>query len=212
MYTSGTTGPPKGAVLSRAAIAADLDGLAEAWGWTPDDTLVHGLPLFHVHGLILGVLGALAGRLAPRAHRPPDARALRGGRRVALLRACRPSGRGSSRDPASAAALAGARLLVSGSAALPVPVFEQMQALTGHTPVERYGMTETLDHDQHAPRRRAAARVGRACRSEGVETRLRADDGGDGRARRRDDRRAAGARRDAVRRLPRTCRRRPRSR
>src|SRR5262245_13064652 len=59
MYTSGTTGPPKGAVLPRSAIAADLDGLAEAWGWTPDDTLVHGLPLFHVHGLILGVLGAL---------------------------------------------------------------------------------------------------------------------------------------------------------
>ena len=54
MYTSGTTGPPKGAVISRAAIAADLDGLAEAWGWTADDTLVHGLPLFHVHGLVLG--------------------------------------------------------------------------------------------------------------------------------------------------------------
>ena len=41
------------------AIAAGLDGLADAWGWTPDDTLAHGLPLFHVHGLILGVLGAL---------------------------------------------------------------------------------------------------------------------------------------------------------
>ena len=59
MYTSGTTGPPKGVVLSRRAIAADLDALAEAWQWTPDDTLVHGLPLFHVHGLVLGLLGSL---------------------------------------------------------------------------------------------------------------------------------------------------------
>ncbi len=59
MYTSGTTGAPKGVVLARSAIAAGLDGLAEAWDWSPDDTLVHGLPLFHVHGLILGVVGAL---------------------------------------------------------------------------------------------------------------------------------------------------------
>src|ERR1700754_3120752 len=47
IYTSGTTGPPKGVVLSRRAIAADLDALAEVWQWTPDDVLVHGLPLFH---------------------------------------------------------------------------------------------------------------------------------------------------------------------
>ena len=59
LYTSGTTGPPKGVVLSRAALAADLDALAGAWHWTPDDTLVHGLPLYHVHGLVLGVLGPL---------------------------------------------------------------------------------------------------------------------------------------------------------
>src|SRR5690349_8364051 len=55
MYTSGTTGPPKGVVVSRRAIAA----LSEAWQWTPDDTLVHGLPLFHIHGLVLGLLGSL---------------------------------------------------------------------------------------------------------------------------------------------------------
>ena len=59
MYTSGTTGPPKGVLISRRAIAADIDALAAAWEWTPDDTLVHGLPLFHVHGLILGLLGSL---------------------------------------------------------------------------------------------------------------------------------------------------------
>ena len=59
LYTSGTTGPPKGVLLSRSAIAAGLDALAEAWDWTWRDTLVHGLPLFHVRGLILGILGPL---------------------------------------------------------------------------------------------------------------------------------------------------------
>src|ERR1700756_5553225 len=59
IYTSGTTGLPKGVQLSRRAIAADLDALAEAWQWTADDVLVHGLPLFHVHGLVLGLLGSL---------------------------------------------------------------------------------------------------------------------------------------------------------
>lgn len=59
IYTSGTTGAPKGVPVSRRAIAADLDALAAAWQWSPDDVLVHGLPLFHVHGLVLGLLGSL---------------------------------------------------------------------------------------------------------------------------------------------------------
>ena len=59
MYTSGTTGLPKGVVLSHRAIAAGIDAVADAWDWTADDTLVHGLPLFHVHGLVLGVFGPL---------------------------------------------------------------------------------------------------------------------------------------------------------
>src|ERR687887_2801146 len=59
VYTSGTTGPPKGAVLPRRAIATNLDALADAWEWTGDDVLAQALPLFHVHGLVLGVLGPL---------------------------------------------------------------------------------------------------------------------------------------------------------
>ena len=59
VYTSGTTGPPKGVVLPRRAISSNLDALADAWEWTGDDVLAHALPLFHVHGLILGILGPL---------------------------------------------------------------------------------------------------------------------------------------------------------
>ncbi|MCX4473470.1 acyl-CoA synthetase [Micromonospora sp. NBC_01655] len=143
LYTSGTTGAPKGAVISRGAVAACLDGLADAWSWTPDDLLVHGLPLFHVHGLVLGVLGPL--RLGSRLHhvgRPrPDRYAAAAGSvyfgvptvwsRIAA-------------DADAARALRPARLLVSGSAALPAAVFADLATLTGHRVVERYGMTETL--------------------------------------------------------------------
>ncbi|MEV8564574.1 acyl-CoA synthetase [Streptomyces sp. NPDC051322] len=150
IYTSGTTGPPKGAVVPRRAIASTLDALAEAWQWTADDVLVHALPLFHVHGLILGILGPLrrggsvrhlgrfstegvTGELLAGAtmlfgvptmyHRLAEA--LEKGRELA-------------------GALARARLLVSGSAALPVHDHERITAATGRQVVERYGMTETL--------------------------------------------------------------------
>jgi fatty acid CoA ligase FadD36 len=146
LYTSGTTGPPKGVMLSAAAIAADLDALAETWAWTPDDVLVHGLPLFHVHGLVLGVLGALrvgsrvvhTGRPTPAAY---AAAAAEGG---SLYFGVPTVWSRVASDPDAAAALRSARLLVSGSAGLPVPVFERLVSLCGQGPLERYGMTETL--------------------------------------------------------------------
>ncbi|GAA2910263.1 acyl-CoA synthetase [Streptomyces thioluteus] len=143
LYTSGTTGAPKGVLIPRGAVAAGLDGLAEAWQWTADDTLVHGLPLFHVHGLVLGVLGALRTgcRLVHTGRPTPEAYAAAGG---SLYFGVPTVWSRVVRDPASARALAGARLLVSGSAALPAPVFRDLEALTGQRPVERYGMTETL--------------------------------------------------------------------
>jgi fatty acid CoA ligase FadD36 len=177
MYTSGTTGLPKGAVIPRRAIAADLDGLADAWGWSPDDTLVHGLPLFHVHGLILGVLGALrnGSRLVHTGRPTPERYAAAGG---SLYFAVPTVWSRVVAEPDAARALAGARLVVSGSAALPVPVFEQMRTLIGQPPVERYGMTETLItiSTRHDGERRPGW-VGLPIA--GVETRLRADDGGD---------------------------------
>ncbi|WP_148307194.1 acyl-CoA synthetase [Nocardia nova] len=143
LYTSGTTGAPKGVQLSRGAIARGVDGLAAVWEWSADDTLVHGLPLFHVHGLVLGVLGALriGSRLVHTVRPTPEAYAaaegsLYFGVPTVWSRVCS--------QPAAARALRSARLLVSGSAPLPVPVFDRLTDLTGMRPVERYGMTETV--------------------------------------------------------------------
>ena len=175
MYTSGTTGLPKGVMIPRRAIAAGLDGLADAWAWTPDDTLVHGLPLFHVHGLILGVLGALrvGSKLVHTGRPTADRYAAAGG---TLYFGVPTVWSRLVAEPDHARALADARLLVSGSAALPGPVFEQLRALSGQTPVERYGMTETLiTLSTRADGERRPGHVGVPIA--GVETRLRDDAG-----------------------------------
>jgi len=177
LYTSGTTGAPKGVLLSRRAIAAGIDALAEAWDWTSRDILVHGLPLFHVHGLILGVLGPLrvGSRLIHTGKPTPQAYAEARG---TLYFGVPTVWSRVVEDEASARALNGARLLVSGSAPLPVPVFEQLRELTGLTPIERYGMSETmLTLSTRADGERRPGWVGTPVR--GVETRLRDEHGAD---------------------------------
>ncbi|MFJ8075078.1 acyl-CoA synthetase [Streptomyces sp. NPDC096176] len=150
VYTSGTTGPPKGAVLPRRAIAVTLDALQDAWQWSADDVLVHALPLFHVHGLILGILGPLrrGGEVRHLGRFTPEGvtRELSSGGTMLFgvptmyhrLAEALPE------DAELTKALAGARLLVSGSAALPLPDHARIAAATGRRVVERYGMTETL--------------------------------------------------------------------
>ncbi|GAA3371098.1 AMP-binding protein [Streptomyces sannanensis] len=150
VYTSGTTGPPKGAVLPRRAVVATLDALAEAWQWTGDDVLVHALPLFHVHGLILGVLGPLrrggSVRHLGRFSTDGVARELAAGGTMlfGVPTMYHRLAEALEDDQELAKALAGARLLVSGSAALPVHDHERITAATGRHVIERYGMTETL--------------------------------------------------------------------
>lgn len=179
LYTSGTTGSPKGAVLSYRALAAGLDGLAEAWAWTEDDVLVHGLPLFHVHGLILGVLGALrvgsplVHTVRPRPEGYAEAAANRGG---TLFFGVPTVWSRIAAEPDCARALSSARLLVSGSAALPPSVFRDVAALAGQPPVERYGMTETMiTVAVRADGERRPGWVGVPIR--GVRTRIVDDDG-----------------------------------
>src|SRR5262249_2591894 len=145
--TSGTTGLPKGALIPRRAIMTNLDALARAWHWTCDDRLAHALPLFHVHGLVLGTLGPirLGGHLRHLGKFSPEAvidAVVEGAtmifgvptmyRRVADL---------CEQNADAAAALARARLLVSGSAALPAYEHARIERITGQKIVERYGMT-----------------------------------------------------------------------
>ncbi|MDX3230786.1 acyl-CoA synthetase [Streptomyces sp. ME19-01-6] len=175
LYTSGTTGAPKGALISRRAVAADLDALAGAWAWTAEDTLVHGLPLFHVHGLVLGVLGALrvGGRLVHTGRPTPAAYAAAGG---SLYFGVPTVWHRVVQDPDAARALSAARLLVSGSAPLPAPVFRDLESLTGHRPVERYGMTETLiTLSTRADGERRPGYVGAPL--SGIRTRVAAEEG-----------------------------------
>lgn len=175
LYTSGTTGPPKGVLLSGSALAAGIDALVEPWQWTSADTLVHGLPLYHVHGLVLGLFGPL--RIGcPVVHtlRPtPEAYANTPGTmyfgvptvwsRVVA-------------EPDTARRLAAARLLISGSAPLPTQTFDRLAELTGQPPVERYGMSETLiTVSTRADGERRAGWVGLPL--PGVRTRLRDDQG-----------------------------------
>lgn len=176
LYTSGTTGAPKGVLLSRGAIAAGLDALAAAWSWTRRDVLVHGLPLFHVHGLILGLLGPLrVGSPVIHTGRPtPESYAAAGG---TLYFGVPTVWSRIVENPDLARELGKARLLVSGSAPLPVPVFDKLTELTGQPPVERYGMSETMiTLSTRADGERRPGWVGTPVA--GVETRLRDESGG----------------------------------
>ena len=184
VYTSGTTGRPKGAVLPRRAVSSNLDGLADAWEWTGEDVLTHGLPLFHVHGLVIGLLGPLRrggelrhlGRFEPAA----AAAALAGGATMlfGVPTMYHRIAREADGDGAIVDGLKRARLLVSGSAPLPAPVFTRVEELTGQQIVERYGLTETLMNTAvRADSQRRPGYVGVPV--PGVEVRLVADDGSD---------------------------------
>lgn len=184
LYTSGTTGLPKGVQLSSEALASDLDGLADAWAWTDADTIVHALPVFHVHGLVLGLFGAIrrggclrwVPRFSPEAVTEAlSAESAREGRHAVLFAVPTMVHRLAEHAETSEAcrdALRGARLLVSGSAALPSREHERIERLAGQRMIERYGMTETLiTCAMRADGDRRAGVVGKPIA--GIEVRLR---------------------------------------
>ncbi|MBS0657081.1 MAG: AMP-binding protein [Verrucomicrobia bacterium] len=145
LYTSGTTGRSKGAMLSHDNLASNSLVLQQAWGWRADDVLLHGLPIFHVHGLFVAAQGALlAGAKMlwlPKWDASAAARWLP--RASVFMGVPTMYGRLLDEPRLTRDAVAGVRLFVSGSAPLSVDTFRAWQERTGHTILERYGMSET---------------------------------------------------------------------
>jgi len=147
LYTSGTTGRPKGAVMSHGSLTANIDMLSEAWQWSAGDVLLHVLPLFHVHGLLVALHGALHVGASAVVRPSFDANTVLhdlGGNDCSVFMAVPTMYRrllaalGDSKLD-----LRHMRLLTSGSDRLPIEVFDAIEQRLGHRVVERYGMTET---------------------------------------------------------------------
>jgi malonyl-CoA/methylmalonyl-CoA synthetase len=154
IYTSGTTGRPKGAVSTHQIIGSQIASLVEAWRWTPADHLLLVLPLHHVHGIINGLGSVLAVRATCEIMPAFDAERvwerLASGdvtvftavptiynRLITSWEAATPDIQKQRSD-----AVRRLRLMMSGSAALPVKTLERWREISGHTLLERYGMTE----------------------------------------------------------------------
>ncbi|MGJ7486582.1 malonate--CoA ligase [Variovorax sp. LT2P21] len=152
LYTSGTTGRSKGAMLTHRNLLSNAEVLKDYWGWTatggPDgrgDVLIHALPIFHVHGLFVAIHGALLNgskmiwmnRFDPKrvVARLPDATVFMGVPTLYVRLLAEP---GLTKEACSTM-----RLFVAGSAPLLIETFHEWQARTGHTILERYGMSET---------------------------------------------------------------------
>lgn len=154
LYTSGTTGQPKGAVLSHGNIQAQVESLVSAWKWSEDDAILEFLPLHHLHGIVNILACALWSgarcEILPRFDADEVWRRLEAGRATLLMAVPTIYRRLIStweeatveRREALSAAAAELRLMVSGSAALPVETLERWHEITGHVLLERYGMTE----------------------------------------------------------------------
>ena len=154
LYTSGTTGKPKGVLLGHAALAAQTGMLRQAWGWSENDRILHVLPLHHTHGLVNALLCALASgaccEFLPR-FEPADVWNRLASGEINLFMAVptiyhRLIEHWRGQPEAERARLSEGgrrlRLMVSGSAALPVRILEEWERITGHRLLERYGMTE----------------------------------------------------------------------
>ncbi len=146
VYTSGTTGRSKGAMLSHRNLLSNALTLKDYWGWRPGDVLIHALPIFHVHGLFVASHGALLNgskmiwlaRFDAKAviARLPEATVFMGVPTLYVRLLAEP---GLTRE-----ACAHMRLFIAGSAPLLIETFNAFRERTGHTILERYGMSETV--------------------------------------------------------------------
>ena len=160
IYTSGTTGRPKGAQITHGNLTANLNSLHEAWGWRDDDLLLHVLPIFHVHGLVVALHGALhAGATAVLLPKfsPEQALDTMVDKQCTVFMAVPTIHKRLVDFPgATQYDLSHMRLLTSGSDRLPDDLFLKYQETFGITLLERYGMTETgmnLSNPLHGERR-----------------------------------------------------------
>ncbi len=145
-YTSGTTSTPKGVLLTHANLCSSAEALCAAWHWGADDVLVLALPLFHLHGLGVGLHGTLmsGGSAALLSKFSADSVLAAAETRHATLFFGVPTMYADLARAATASSLRRLRLCVSGSAPLPVTLFGQIETLCHQRIVERYGMTETM--------------------------------------------------------------------
>jgi malonyl-CoA/methylmalonyl-CoA synthetase len=185
LYTSGTTGRSKGAMLTHGNLLSNARTLQRYWGWQAGDVLIHALPIFHVHGLFVAAHGALINgskmlwfeKFDPRATIAQMARA------TVFMGVPTLYVRMLAEPALTREAAAHMRVFVAGSAPLLPETFEAWRERTGHTIVERYGMSETVmltsnpffEH-RDGDRERRAGTVGRPL--PGVQLRIHDDKGG----------------------------------
>jgi malonyl-CoA/methylmalonyl-CoA synthetase len=146
LYTSGTTGRSKGAMLTHGNLLSNAVTLKDYWGWKDGDVLIHALPIFHVHGLFVAIHGALINgskmiwfaKFDPKAvlAAMPRATVFMGVPTLYVRLLAEP---GLTKDAAK-----NMRLFIAGSAPLLIETFTEWQQRTGHTILERYGMSETI--------------------------------------------------------------------
>ncbi|SFE87293.1 malonyl-CoA/methylmalonyl-CoA synthetase [Sulfitobacter brevis] len=145
LYTSGTTGRSKGAMLTHGNLASNADTLRDLWQFTKDDVLIHALPLFHTHGLFVAINVTMVAGGAIRLHRAfnPDAILADFDCGTALMGVPTFYTRLLGHKGLSKESVGKMRLFISGSAPMLTETHHDWQARTCHTVLERYGMTET---------------------------------------------------------------------
>lgn len=183
LYTSGTTGRSKGAMLTHGNLLSNARVLKQYWGWQEGDVLIHALPIFHVHGLFVAIHGALLNgsrmiwlsRFEPRTviANLPRATVFMGVPTLYVRMLAEPS---LTREAAR-----NMRLFISGSAPLLIETFTEWQQRTGHTILERYGMSETVMLTSNPYRSEDGERRGGTVGFPlpGVQVRVRGDKGED---------------------------------